>query len=151
MIECEVCGNFFHVDEIEECPKCGRELCPSCYEKHVTACMLDTDEPAEQEMESTIPHICPDCGHQLHLDLEPDGSARVYCEQCDYVQELNVEQLAELQGDEDQDEFFEDQDEEGYDGSDGFTCPECGRTFAPDDYENGDAGNGFCRNCAPNH
>lgn len=32
-----------------------------------------------------------------------------------------------------------------------FTCPDCGRVFDMDDYENGDAGNGFCRECAPEH
>lgn len=32
-----------------------------------------------------------------------------------------------------------------------FTCPDCGRVFDSDDYESGDAGNGFCADCAPNH
>ena len=32
-----------------------------------------------------------------------------------------------------------------------FTCPDCGLVFNQDDYENGDAGNGFCAKCAPNH
>lgn len=32
-----------------------------------------------------------------------------------------------------------------------FTCPDCGRVFDADDFENGDAGNGFCSDCAPNH
>lgn len=32
-----------------------------------------------------------------------------------------------------------------------FTCPDCGRVFDPDDQEHGDAGNGFCAECAPNH
>ncbi len=32
-----------------------------------------------------------------------------------------------------------------------FTCPDCGRVFDADDYENGDAGNGFCAECASNH
>lgn len=32
-----------------------------------------------------------------------------------------------------------------------FTCPDCGMVFDRDDYKNGDAGNGFCRECAPNH
>lgn len=29
-----------------------------------------------------------------------------------------------------------------------FTCPECGRVFNQDDYEHGDAGTGFCRECS---
>lgn len=29
-----------------------------------------------------------------------------------------------------------------------FTCPVCGRLFEQDDYENGDAGNGKCRECS---
>lgn len=32
-----------------------------------------------------------------------------------------------------------------------FTCPDCGRVFDIDDREHGDAGNGFCVECAPNH
>ena len=32
-----------------------------------------------------------------------------------------------------------------------FTCPDCGNVFDRDDYENGDAGNGFCVKCAPEH
>ncbi len=32
-----------------------------------------------------------------------------------------------------------------------FTCPDCGRLFDRDDFVNGDAGNGFCKDCAPNH
>lgn len=32
-----------------------------------------------------------------------------------------------------------------------FTCPDCGKVFDLDDYEHGDAGNGFCSDCAPNH
>lgn len=44
MIECEICGNYFHPDEIESCPNpdCEYEdLCPSCYEKHVPRCLND--------------------------------------------------------------------------------------------------------------
>ncbi len=29
-----------------------------------------------------------------------------------------------------------------------FTCPECGFLFNIDDYENGDAGNGYCKECS---
>ena len=32
---------------------------------------------------------------------------------------------------------------------DDFTCPDCGRTAKDDDIY--DAGNGFCKECAPNH
>lgn len=28
-----------------------------------------------------------------------------------------------------------------------FTCPECGVLFNNDDYENGDHGNGYCKEC----
>ncbi|MCE5220603.1 MAG: hypothetical protein LLF98_04855 [Clostridium sp.] len=40
MIECERCGRDFHADEIESCPKCDKELCTDCYNKHVGKCML---------------------------------------------------------------------------------------------------------------
>lgn len=32
-----------------------------------------------------------------------------------------------------------------------FICPDCGRLFNRDDYENGDQGNGFCKECSPKH
>ena len=32
-----------------------------------------------------------------------------------------------------------------------FTCPDCGRVFDNDDRVNGDAGNGFCADCASDH
>lgn len=32
-----------------------------------------------------------------------------------------------------------------------FTCSDCGELFDWDDRINGDAGNGFCRVCAPDH
>lgn len=147
MIKCELCGNYFTVDEIESCPNCGMELCPSCYENHVSKCLCD-EEDSSDEGGSNIPHICPECGANLELDQDMDGSARVYCDHCDFVQELDEEQLKELNVP-DLEENLED--DEDYTGADAFTCPDCGRTFAPDDYENGDAGNGFCRECAPNH
>ena len=43
MVECEMCGNCFHVDEIGPCPNenCNYEdLCEGCREKHVTKCVL---------------------------------------------------------------------------------------------------------------
>lgn len=110
MIECEICGNYFHVDDIKNCPECDMELCPSCYEKHVVKCMAEKynfDDGVEEE--STIPRICPKCQEELELDIDPDGSVRVYCSNCDFVEELDEEQLAELNqcedyGDEDENE-----------------------------------------------
>lgn len=32
-----------------------------------------------------------------------------------------------------------------------FTCPDCGTIFDREDREHGDAGNGFCVKCAPDH
>lgn len=43
MIECEICGNYFHADDINSCPNpnCDYDdLCPECYDNHVTGCML---------------------------------------------------------------------------------------------------------------
>ena len=149
MIKCEKCGNWFSADEIETCPECEKELCPTCYEEHVTECTLQIDDDFDEE-ETSIPHICPQCGENLEPSVEMDGSMGVLCENCGYYQELNEEQISELNSS----ELFrtEKYDEAGnYIGRDAFTCPDCGRTFAPDDYENGDAGNGFCRRCAPEH
>lgn len=104
MIECEICGEHFHADDIETCPECGIELCPKCYEKHVKKCIAEKwDFGDELEEESTIPHICPNCDEKLELDIDPDGSTRVYCSNCDFVEELDATQLAELdQDDEDE-------------------------------------------------
>ena len=104
MIECEICGNYFHADDIERCPECDIELCPECYERHVSKCIAEKyNFDDEFEEESTIPHICPNCGEELELDTDPDGSARVYCTACDYVKELDETQLAELKQCEDDD------------------------------------------------
>ena len=125
MIECESCERNFNSDDIRECPECGKELCPECYENHISRCILsgyNFDE--EYEEESLIPHECPNCGEKLELDVDPDGSARVYCSECDFIEELNKEQLAELnQYDDDEydvydeyedyeDDCFEDDEEE---------------------------------------
>lgn len=32
-----------------------------------------------------------------------------------------------------------------------FICPDCGRIFDQDDFENGDQATGFCKDCSPNH
>lgn len=43
MIECEICENYFHADDINSCPNpdCDYDdLCPECYDNHVTGCML---------------------------------------------------------------------------------------------------------------
>ena len=150
MIECEMCKKWFPADEIEACPECGLDLCPSCYDEHVTGCTLQMEKDVDDVIETSIPTICPECGSPLTLDPDPDGSARVYCENCDFCQELDEEQIAELDNGETEEDS--DYDEFGnYLGDDAFTCPDCGRTFAPDDYRNGDAGNGFCRVCAPKH
>ncbi len=102
MIECELCGGFFDADDIETCPECGMELCPACYEKHVSLCIAgDFDSVDEVFTESIVPHECPRCGQELQLDVDPDGSARVYCEKCGYIKELNDKEIAELNDDND--------------------------------------------------
>ena len=112
MIECEICGNYFHVDEIKNCPECNIDLCPECFEKHVMKCMAEKwDFGDEGEREFLIPHVCPRCQTDLELDIDPDGSARVYCPNCDFVEELNEEQLAELNR-EDEYESEDSEDEE---------------------------------------
>jgi hypothetical protein len=41
MIECEneKCGRYFHADDIQQCPECGKELCEDCFQKHVKGCL----------------------------------------------------------------------------------------------------------------
>lgn len=113
MMECEICREYFHADNIEACPRCGLELCPECYERHVSLCMAEEWFDKKEREESTIPHICPKCGEELELALEMDGSASVYCPNsaCDFEEELDDEQLAELNGDEDDDDEEEDEEE----------------------------------------
>lgn len=43
MIECDVCGNYFHADDISDCPnqECTKEICEGCYQKHVSICISD--------------------------------------------------------------------------------------------------------------
>ena len=96
-MECKICEVNFHVDEINECPECGIELCPTCYENHVTGCTLgEWAEDYDDYEESTIPRECPECQNELLLDPDQDGAARVICEECNWCQELTSEQIAEL-------------------------------------------------------
>ena len=99
MVNCELCGGWFHIDDIKKCPKCDLELCEECFDKHVTTCLLGEFNDLNEDDESTIPRICPNCGESLELDQDPDGSMRVYCENCDFVQELSEEQKAEFEQD----------------------------------------------------
>ncbi|MEG0855816.1 MAG: hypothetical protein RSG52_04960 [Terrisporobacter sp.] len=41
MIECDICREFYHVDEIKDCPniECTKEMCESCYDEHVKKCL----------------------------------------------------------------------------------------------------------------
>lgn len=103
MIKCEICENYFHADDIQFCPECGIELCPKCYQRHVLKCIAEKcnfEDEDDEEEESTILHICPNCEEQLALEQDQDGSARVYCPNCDFVKELNEKQLTELNQDE---------------------------------------------------
>ncbi|HBG2133575.1 TPA: hypothetical protein KPJ62_003945 [Clostridioides difficile] len=74
MIKCDLCGRYFHADEIDSCPNtnCSKELCPSCYQEHVTICLnssFEDDDYAEEK----YPSECPYCGEELELDLETEG------------------------------------------------------------------------------
>ena len=39
MIECVVCGEWFHSDAIRFCPECGVELCGECCDNHAKCCL----------------------------------------------------------------------------------------------------------------
>ena len=150
MIECECCDNYFHPDDIRKCPNCETELCPECYDIHVKKCLNNDDCDCNNDyVWAFIPRLCPDCDTELDTDIDSDEVGRVFCPECSYVLELTKEQISELISEEESDDYEEESEE--YDGNDAFTCPDCGRTFAPDDYENGDAGNGFCAQCASEH
>ena len=102
MIECEKCGNYFHADDIRECPKCGLELCEECYEQHVVSCMLEDYDDLNDDYDKP-PTYCPNCDEKLELDIDYNHST-LYCEECGF--ELDVTNELE---DEDEDE---DEDEE---------------------------------------
>lgn len=38
MTQCELCEDYFHEENIKECPECLKEMCESCYEIHVPIC-----------------------------------------------------------------------------------------------------------------
>lgn len=110
MIECESCKRYFHADDIEKCPNCGMELCEECFQSHVPRCLNPELFEDDEEEESSIPHICPECGEELKLDIDSEESMRVICSNpdCDYQQQLTQEQIDEL-GTED-DEEVEDEE-----------------------------------------
>lgn len=47
MIECEVCGEYFHSDDIQSCPKCGDDICEGCFQEHVKQCRGNGNEENE--------------------------------------------------------------------------------------------------------
>lgn len=50
MIECTKCGDYFHADEIENCPNpdCLHELCEGCRIEHVGPCLAGPDEEDDE-------------------------------------------------------------------------------------------------------
>ena len=38
MIECQLCEEYFDEEDMTECPECLKEMCESCYERHVPIC-----------------------------------------------------------------------------------------------------------------
>ena len=90
MIECELCGEYFHADDIDACPKCGIELCEGCYQTHVTKCMLSDFEDEENDNScNKYPHECPKCGCELELDIGFNEPSKIYCTnpECDFEME----------------------------------------------------------------
>lgn len=102
MIECEICGYFFHADEINKCPECDLELCEGCYEDHVTGCILEKYNVANYEEEIAMPHVCPKCGEKLNLENDYDMH-KLVCENsaCDFEMDV-TEELMRLEDDDDE-------------------------------------------------
>lgn len=92
MIECEKCGRYFHSDDINDCPKCGIELCEYCYEIHVGYCLAEEDD--DEEDDEKLPGECSNCGQNLVLDVDYDTST-LYCEDCDFEMDV-TQQLASV-------------------------------------------------------
>lgn len=87
MIQCELCNIYFHADEISTCPGCGKELCESCYEEHVTRCMAQDISDEDEDEECKYPHECPKCGAELELDVQFGETSTIYCTnpECDFT------------------------------------------------------------------
>lgn len=91
MIECELCGGYFHPDEIRECPECGIEICEKCFENHVCACRQEDYIGEEEGDEITnLPRECPKCGAELELDTYYDETT-LLCSECDYQLDVTEE------------------------------------------------------------
>ena len=88
-----MCKRWFHADDIEQCPECGLELCPSCYECHVTKCTLQLNDEDYIEAEEDIPHTCPNCGGILQPDFNFDGSIDIFCDECGFSNSFNQKQI----------------------------------------------------------
>ena len=90
MIECEICGQYFHADEITNCPRCGVDICARCFENHIRYCgdHVDMDdEDNENDEIANLPRECPECRSDLELDVDYDKTT-LLCPQCEY--ELDV-------------------------------------------------------------
>lgn len=98
MIECELCGNYFHADDVKACPVCFLELCPDCYEDHVINCLAAQNDNMDgyDGFESSIPTVCPECGADLEYDINSDSSMTVYCPDCDFSQKVDEELLEQM-------------------------------------------------------
>lgn len=101
MIECELCENYFHADDIETCPACYLELCPDCYEEHVIDCLASHNDNMNvyNYHKLSIPTKCPKCETTLEFDIHSDCSAILYCPDCDFTQDLDKELLEQIKQD----------------------------------------------------
>ncbi|MGL4850139.1 MAG: hypothetical protein ACRC28_14710 [Clostridium sp.] len=88
MIECEICGRYFHVDEIQECSECGVEVCGRCFEEHIKRC-IDFREDHEYE-QCDYTDRCPGCDEKLEMDI---GYEKIFlmCEDCGFRMDVTKE------------------------------------------------------------
>ena len=90
MIECELCGGYFHPDEISNCPECEIEICEECFEKHVRFCGQEDDIEEDDDEIANLPRECPKCGAELELDIDYDKTT-LLCPECDYQIDVTEE------------------------------------------------------------
>lgn len=91
MIECELCGGYFHPDEINNCPECVLEICEKCFENHVRFCREEDDINEEDNDEIVnLPRECPKCEAELELDIDYDATT-LLCTKCDYQVDVTRE------------------------------------------------------------
>ena len=94
MIQCRVCKEYFHPDDIVTCS--DGDFCEDCYSERGLNKKLEFEEEKKDQVVE-IPRTCPECKNFLELQMEPDGGMSVFCSSCDFIQQLTPQQIEDLE------------------------------------------------------